>query len=447
MQYARLGTTGLVVSRVAFGAMTFTAGNRELATVYKVSGDLADELVGAAVDAGVNFFDTADLYANGESETLLGSALTGKRDQVVIATKVGFRAAAPVLQSGLSRRHILWSVDQSLRRLQTDWIDIYIAHREDPFTPLEETLDALDTVVRTGKVRYLGFSNWSAWKAAAALELQKSNGLAPFTHGQMHYSLLARDVERDVVPMMGRYGLGLTVWSPLASGFLTGKYSPHNLSDPSNRYAGFDIFPFDKGQGFALVDRMRRIGVARQATVAQVAIAWLLSREKVTSILLGATKRSQLDDNLKAVDLHLSIEDLAELDAATTLSPVYPNWAMDMALDRTVADADGSDQFTALYSDSRGVSRIYHMQLAVADATAVPVALRGVQGRAPAAANGQTGRTRDRSRGLPAHGAVSRWRAVSHLPETRNTRVHGSRQPRHLPMRTRFRTCVAKGQP
>ncbi|MGH3934843.1 MAG: aldo/keto reductase [Pseudonocardiaceae bacterium] len=209
-------------------------------------------MVGRALDCGVNFFDTADGYAGGESETLLGHALRSHRDSVVIATKVGFRTGPALTQTGLSRRHISWSVDQSLKRLGTDWIDVYIAHREDPYTPLEETLSAFDAVVRSGKVRYLGFSNWSAWKASAALEIQKANGLAPFTHGQMHYSLLGRDVERDVIPMMRRYGLGLTVWSPLASGFLSGKYTRDTLSDPDNRYAGFDILPFDKEHGFSV---------------------------------------------------------------------------------------------------------------------------------------------------------------------------------------------------
>jgi len=198
MQYATLGNTGLVVSRLAFGAMTFTAGNQDIAAVFKVGGKLADELVGQSLEAGVNFFDTADGYAGGESETLLGAALKPRRHEVIISSKVGFRTGKPLTQAGLSRRHILWSIDQSLKRLGTDYLDVYIAHREDPYTPLEETLQALDTVVRAGKVRYLGFSNWSAWRVAAAMEIQKANSLAPFTHGQMHYSLLGRDVERDV---------------------------------------------------------------------------------------------------------------------------------------------------------------------------------------------------------------------------------------------------------
>jgi len=341
MQYAKLGNSGLIVSRLAFGAMTFTAGNKDMASIYKVGAQLADELVGRALDAGVNFFDTADLYANGESETLLGTALKSKRNEVVIATKVGFRAGAAVVQSGLTRRHILWSVDGSLKRLGTDWIDVYIVHREDPFTPLEETLAALDAVVRAGKVRYLGFSNWSAWKVAAACELQKSSGLAPFTHGQMHYSLLGRDVERDVIPMMRRYGLGLTVWSPLASGFLSGKYTRESLADPANRYSGFDILPFDKERGFALVEQMRAIADVHGVSVAQVAIAWLLARDAVTSVLIGATKRQQLDDNLGAAGLNLGDAEIAALDAATPPPPVYPNWFIERMMDQPTAQALG----------------------------------------------------------------------------------------------------------
>ena len=343
MQYTLLGNTGLTVSRLAFGAMTFTAGNKDLGAIYKVGADLAGELVGRALGSGVNFFDTADGYANGESEVMLGAALKPHRDQVVIATNVGFRTGPALTRAGLSRRHILWSVDQSLKRLGTDWIDVYIAHREDPYTPLEETLAALDAVVRAGKVRYLGFSNWSAWKAAAALEIQKANGLAPFSHGQMYYSLVGRDVERDIIPMMRRYGLGLTVWSPLASGFLSGKYTRQTLTDPNNRLSGFDIFPFDKEQGFRLVERMRPIAATHDASVAQVAIAWLLARQAVSSVIIGSTKLSQLEDNLKAAAVSLSAAEIAELDAATTLSPVYPNFFMEnIAQDRPVAEALGN---------------------------------------------------------------------------------------------------------
>jgi aryl-alcohol dehydrogenase-like predicted oxidoreductase len=194
--------------------------------------------------------------------------------------------------------------------------------------------------VRAGKVRYLGFSNWSAWKVAASLEIQKANGLAPFTHGQMNYSLLGRDVERDVIPMMRRYGLGLTVWSPLASGFLSGKYTRQTLSDPGGRYSGFDILPFDKEKAFVLVDRMRAIGAEHGASVAQVALAWLLAKGAVTSIILGASKLSQLEDNLGTLGVKLKDGDVAELDAATALAPAYPNWFADgVGLDQALSKA------------------------------------------------------------------------------------------------------------
>lgn len=342
MQYALLGQTGLAVSRLSFGAMTFTSDAGSNEAIYKTDTAAAQTLVHRALDAGINFFDTADAYANGQSEAILGAALKGRRDDVIIATKVGFRAAGgSLVQAGLTRRHIAWSVEQSLRRLSTDWIDVYLVHKEDPYTPLEETLAALDAVVRAGKVRYLGFSNWSAWKVAAAMEIQKAQGYAPFTHGQMHYSLLARDVERDVIPMARRYGLGLTVWSPLSFGFLSGKYTPQNLGDAGHRYAGADFLPFDKAHGFRLVEQLRQMGAAHGASVAQVAIAWLLAKPAVSSVLLGASKLHQLDDNLGAVDVVLHPDEIAALDAATPPTPVYPNWYIDQFVDPILQQALG----------------------------------------------------------------------------------------------------------
>jgi aryl-alcohol dehydrogenase-like predicted oxidoreductase len=339
MKYAALGQTGLVVSRLSLGAMTFTAGDRSFGGIYKTDAASAAVLVGRALDAGVNFFDTADVYARGQSEQILGAALASRRNNVIIATKIGIRTGSALNQAGLSRRHILWSVDQSLKRLGTDWIDIYIAHVQDPFTPLEETLSALDAVVRAGKVRYLGFSNWSAWTVSAALEIQKANGLARFTHGQVNYSLLGRDVERDIVPMMRRYGLGMTVWSPLAGGFLSGKYTRENLTDPQNRFASFDVLPFDKEHGFQLVQKIRAIAQNHQASVAQVAIAWLLARDFTSSVILGASKIGQLEDNLGAAELALTAAEMAELDAATPLPAVYPNWIAALMVDQPVAKA------------------------------------------------------------------------------------------------------------
>jgi aryl-alcohol dehydrogenase-like predicted oxidoreductase len=351
MQYTTLGNTGLVVSRLSFGAMTFTAGNKGFATVYKTEAEAANAMIGKALDAGINFFDTADAYAGGESETMLGRALKGRRAELVITTKVGNRTGPGLVQSGLNRRHILWSIDQSLQRLDTDFVDCYIAHKEDPFTPLEETLAALDEVVRSGKARYIGFSNWAAWRVAAAMELQRANGWAPFTHGQMHYSLLIRDVERDIIPMMQRYGLGMTVWSPLVSGFLSGKYTKENLLDKDNRMSGFDFMPFDKEAGFRLVERLRGIAAAhpvtgepsdaggQKASVAQVAIAWLLAKKVVSSVIVGASKLSQLEDNLIAADLRLSADEIAALDEMTKPAAVYPNWFSELVVDGPVREA------------------------------------------------------------------------------------------------------------
>jgi len=339
MQYARLGSTGLVVSRLAFGALTFTLGNKRLGAFYKVGAEGADELVGKALDSGVNFFDTADVYANGESETILGQVLKPHRRDIVLATKVGSRAdSRGVLDGGLSRRHILRSVDESLARLQTDWIDLYIAHRTDPFTPLEETLEAFDAVVKAGKVRYIGFSNWPAWQAATALALQQERGLARFTHGQMYYSLLGRDVERDMLPMMRHFGAGMTVWSPLAYGFLAGGYTREAMTQDDNRFAHFDWLKFDRERGFTLLDAMREIAADVGCSMAQLAIAWLLRKPGVDSILLGATKMHQLEDNLGAVDVRLDDAVMDRLDALTAIDTIYPssNW---VAPDPVVAKA------------------------------------------------------------------------------------------------------------
>lgn len=337
MKYAKLGNSGLIVSRLAFGAMTLTKDDPMMG-VAKVRGADADALVGQALDAGINFFDTADVYAGGQSEEVLGQALSAHRDAVVIATKVMGRTGTPVTQAGLSKRHVEWSIDQSLRRLGTDWIDVYIAHNEDPHTPLEETLEALDAVVRAGKARYLGFSNWSAWQVAAALELQKANGWAPFTHGQMYYSLLGRDIERDLVPLAQRYGIGITVWSPLASGFLSGKYKRDTAAAPDDRMASMDFIPFDRELGFAIVDELRTIAGDLGASIAQVALAWVLAKASVSSVIIGASKTAQLADNLGAATLDLGADAIARLDALTTPVELYPHWHWRLVSDRLLQE-------------------------------------------------------------------------------------------------------------
>jgi aryl-alcohol dehydrogenase-like predicted oxidoreductase len=338
MNYTHLGNTGLIVSRMAFGALTLTRGDA-MSGIAKLQGADADAIVGQALDAGINFFDTADIYAGGQSEEVLGQALAPHRDGVVIATKVMGRMGKAVVQAGLTKRHINWAVDQSLRRLGTDWIDVYIAHNEDPHTPLEETLEALDAVVRAGKARYLGFSNWSAWKVAAALELQRANGWAPFTHGQMYYSLLGRDIERDLVPLTKRYGIGITIWGPLAGGLLSGKYRRDAPAQPDERLATIDPLPFDRDRGFALLDELRVIAGNLGASMAQVALAWLLARPTVTSVILGVSKTTQLADNLGAMNLILPPEVFARLEALTAPAELYPHWHWRNAADPVIEQA------------------------------------------------------------------------------------------------------------
>jgi len=338
MLYTQLGSTGLVVSRLCFGTMTF-GSQASSSPLYKVDLQNAGSMINTALEAGINFFDTADIYAQGESETMLGQLLAPRRQEVVIATKVGFRSGAAMTQAGLSRQHILAACDASLKRLGTDYIDLYQVHREDPLTPLEETLEALDQLVRAGKVRYLGFSNWPAWKAAAALQLQQANGWARFSSGQMHYSLLNRDVEYELVPCMRQFGLNMMVWSPLAGGFLSGKYTRDNMGDKDNRHAAFDIVPFDHEAGFSLVEQMKTIAARHDASVAGVALAWLLARAQVGSIIVGASKPHQLDSNLKAADLKLAAADIEQLDRLTAPRAVYPHWFNAQTGDRKQAEA------------------------------------------------------------------------------------------------------------
>jgi aryl-alcohol dehydrogenase-like predicted oxidoreductase len=341
MQYNRLGDTGLVVSRLAFGAMTFGSQEGAFAAVYKVDQAGADALVGRALDAGVNFFNTADAYAGGQSEEMLGRALGARRHDVVIATKVGNRTGEALVHQGLSRHHVLAEAERSLRRLGTDYIDVYLLHRLDPYTPLEETLEALDTLVRQGKARYAGFSNWPAWLAAKAVGLQRENGWARFRAAEMYYSLVGRDLEHEVLPFAADAGVGIMVWSPLAGGFLSGKYTRANPGGDGGRLTGFDFLPFDRERGYDLVERLRAIGAGHGATPAQVALAWLLARPQVASVLVGASKPAQLEDNLGAAELRLSADEVRELDDLTAPAPVYPGWFNERVFDASVREALG----------------------------------------------------------------------------------------------------------
>jgi aryl-alcohol dehydrogenase-like predicted oxidoreductase len=334
MQYARLGETGLIVSRLALGSMTFGAGAGIFASVAKVDQKGANDLVARGIDGGINFFNSADVYAGGESERILGKAIGAKRAGVVIATKVGNRMGEAVIESGLSRRHILAAAEGSLARLGTDYIDVYLVHKADPLTPIEETIEALERLVKDGKVRYVGFSNWQAWQAAKAVGLQNARGYRPFRAAEMYYSLVGRDLEHDVAPFCVDAGIGVMVWSPLAGGFLSGKYTREKPKGESgDRLGGFDFLPYDRERGYSLVELLHTIGEKRGATPAQVSLAWLLTRPSVSSILIGASSAAQLADNVASVDVKLAPEDLSALDAATKPPQPYPNWFTDRVAD------------------------------------------------------------------------------------------------------------------
>ncbi len=339
MHYTRLGNTGLIVSRMAFGSMTFGSGEGATGSVYKVNQAGANNLVARALDAGINFFNTADAYANGQSEEMLGQALGKRRQEVIIASKVGNRMSDVLIDQGLSRQHILASLQGSLKRLGSDYLDLYLVHRLDPYTPLEETLEVLNSVVQQGMVRYLGFSNWPAWLAAKAIGLQQKYGWAQFRAAEMYYSLVGRDLEHEIVPFAQDAGVGITVWSPLAGGFLSGKYTRENPGGDGGRLTGFDFIPFDREHGYDVVDRLREIGKQHSASPAQVALAWLLSRPHVASVLVGASKIDQLDNNIGAAQLELSTDELIALDKLTEPPAPYPNWFNANIYDAPIRDA------------------------------------------------------------------------------------------------------------
>jgi aryl-alcohol dehydrogenase-like predicted oxidoreductase len=328
VKYTRLGDTGLLVSKLALGTMTFGSGEGKgvMAAVYKVDQGDADRLVAQAIDAGVNHFNSGDVYCDGQSEEILGRALGNRRQDVVISTKVGNRSGPALVQAGLSRRHIIQSVEGSLRRLGTDYIDVYIAHRTDPHTPLEETLEAFEALIRSGKIRYIGYSNWFAWLGAKAVGIQKARGYAQFRAAEMYYSLVGRDVEQEIVPFSRDAGIGLIVWSPLAGGFLSGKYTREDPTGGNGRLASWAALLFDRDKGYAIVDVLKTVAARNSTTTAAVALAWMMNRPTVASVLIGAWNADQLSGNLEAAGLSLSPEDVAALDEISAPVATYPGW-------------------------------------------------------------------------------------------------------------------------
>jgi aryl-alcohol dehydrogenase-like predicted oxidoreductase len=339
MQYTRLGNSGLIVSRLAFGVMTFGHAQGQMGAVWKTGQEEANALVQRSLDAGINFFDTADMYADGQSEVMLGKALGNRRQDVILSTKIGFRTGPPIANTGASARHILNCAEQCLKRLGTDYIDLLSIHRYDAYTPFEESARALENLVTRGLVRYVGYSNFTAWQAAKFIGIQKTRAYSPFIAAQMYYSLVGRDLEHEVVPFCQDAGVGIVVWSPLASGFLSGRYTRQDPTGGKGRLSEFDILRIEKEKGYDLIDRMREIASRHNATVAQLALAWLLAKPYVSTILLGASKMSQLEDNLGTANVSLTPEEVKELDAFTAPLSLYPNWFQTFATDAVVRDA------------------------------------------------------------------------------------------------------------
>jgi aryl-alcohol dehydrogenase-like predicted oxidoreductase len=334
MKYKQLGRTGLFVSEICLGTMTF--GGNEDAGMWKAIGSLpqadVDAIMERAIAAGVNFFDTADVYSFGASEERLGQALKNldvARKDVVIATKVYGQMGPGPNDRGASRGHIMDQVKASLDRLQTDHIDLYQIHANDTVTPIDETLRALDYLVSQGLVRYIGVSNWAAWKIAKALGVSEAKGYARFETLQAYYTIAGRDLERELVPMLTSEQLGLMVWSPLAGGLLSGKFGPGSNNDTAARRTSFDFPPVNRDRAWECVAVMREVGEAHGVSVARVALAWLLAKPHVMSVIIGAKTVEQLDDNLAAADLILTPEDMAKLDAVSVLPSEYPGWMLE----------------------------------------------------------------------------------------------------------------------
>lgn len=330
MRYNRLGHSGLFVSELCLGTMTFGGSDDMWGQIGKLQQDDADGLVRTALDAGINFIDTANVYASGRSEGILGQSLKNlgiARDEVIIATKVHGQMGEGPNARGASRAHILDQAKASLARMQLNHIDLYQIHGFDPATPIVETLEALDTLVRQGHVRYLGLSNWAAWQVVKAVGIAEARQLAPIVSLQAYYTLAGRDLEREVVPMLLSEDIGLMVWSPLAGGFLSGKFDREGKTAEGRRVA-FDFPPIDKDRAYDAVDAMRAIASDKRCTVPQVAIAWLLHQKVVTSVLIGAKRVDQLTDNIGATNVSLTDEELAALDAVTQLPAEYPGWML-----------------------------------------------------------------------------------------------------------------------
>lgn len=324
MEYRKLGGSGLIVSALGLGTMQFG----EAMNVGRLDQQATTDMIRFALDRGINFIDTADVYSRGESETLIGHAIKGIRDEIVLATKVRLPMSDDNFnRSGATRVNIMREIEGSLRRLQTDHVDLYQLHGWDSNTPLEESLRALDDLVHQGKVRYIGLSNYMAWQAATALGIQREQRLEKFVTAQMYYSLVGRELEYEWMDFAKYTGVGILVWSTLAGGFLAGKYTRNQPPPEATRFAEAGQFvPFDKARGYDVVDALHTVAARHDASPARVAIAWTMAQPAITSVLIAARRLEHLDDNIKAADLKLTEEDLRDLDAASNPGVPYPRW-------------------------------------------------------------------------------------------------------------------------
>jgi len=329
MKYNRLGNTGLFVSELCFGTMTFSGQNYFNGVIGKLDQKDATSLIGRSIEARINFIDTANVYSLGESEKMTGQALKDlgvARKDVVLATKVFGRMAGGPNDMGASRGHIMDSISRSLERLQTDHVDLYQIHQSDSATGVEETMRALDDLVSQGMVRYVGVSNWEAWKIVKANGVAERRGWSRIETTQVYYSLAGRDLEQDIVPMMADQNVGCLVWSPLAGGYMAGKYTPGGDDGAPGRRAEFDFPPIDKDKADKIVVAMRPIAKAHGVSVARVALAWVRQKPFVTSTIIGAKTMAQLNDNIEAVNLVLTPDEIATLDEVSADRAQYPHW-------------------------------------------------------------------------------------------------------------------------
>lgn len=328
MKYKILGNTGLFVSELCLGTMTF-GGKGMWTQIGALQQSAANEIVKKSVDSGINFIDTANVYSEGEAEKILGQSIKDlglKRDDLIIATKVRGKTGEGPNHIGLTRHHIFNQVNESLLRLQTDYIDLYQIHGFDPFTPLEETLSALNDLVRTGIVRYIGCSNLMAWHIMKSMAISEKNNWAHFVSLQAYYTIAGRDLEREIVPLLNDQHLGLMVWSPLAGGLLSGKYKKDIKGPEGSRRASFNFPPVNLDRAYPIIDAMAAIGKSHGVSVARVALAWILSKQFVTTVIIGAKNPEQLEDNIEATELSLSEKELKKLDEISELPQEYPGW-------------------------------------------------------------------------------------------------------------------------